>query len=137
MLKYEIVKLATTKILTISISKKLLQVTITNTAKYIKVGRKKTISLKFVSPSQTKSNSNIFILTTDWQQKLICQISILKYLGGSIEEYTNDNLLGDNNPVYIDSNINMDIKVSFNSDKDITGSNLHKKNSEINNDDIF
>lgn len=65
MLKYKIVKLAITKISTIPILKRLLKVTMTNTAKYVKVRRKKTTSLKFVSLSQKKSNSNIFILTTD------------------------------------------------------------------------
>lgn len=122
---------------TIPILKRLLKVTMTNTAKYIKVGWKKTTSLKFISLSQKKSNSNIFILTTDWRQKLVCQKWILEYLDDSIEECTNDNLLDDNNLVYIDSNINMDIEAKFNSNKNITGGNLYKKNPEINNDDMF
>lgn len=45
--------------------------------------------------------------------------------------------MSDNNPTHIDSNIDMDIEAKFNADKDMTGGNLHKKNSEIHIENLF
>lgn len=48
-----------------------------------------------------------------------------------------DNLLADDNLALIDSNSNIDIKAKSNTDKEMTGNNLHKVNFEINIKDLF
>ena len=48
-----------------------------------------------------------------------------------------DDLLDDNNPVHINSNINIDIKAKSNFDKNMTSGNLLKDNSKINIEDLF
>lgn len=54
-----------------------------------------------------------------------------------MEEGADHNLLGNNNPAHINSNIKIDIKVKSKPDEDMTGGNLYKKNSEINIEDLF
>lgn len=61
----------------------------------------------------------------------------LEYSDDSTEKYTDNNLLGDNNLKYIDNNIDMDVKAKSNLDEDMTGGNLHKKNSGINIENLF
>lgn len=48
-----------------------------------------------------------------------------------------NNLLGTNSFIYIDNNIDIDIKVKSNSNKDMTNNNLFEKNSRINIKDLF
>ena len=87
------------------------------------------------------------MLTSAQRQKLAYQKLILKYSNDFIEEDASDNLLGDNllgnnplndnNPAYIDSNINMDIKVKSNPNENITNNNFLEKNFKINIEDLF
>lgn len=58
-------------------------------------------------------------------------------MSGLIEKYVDNNLWGDNNPIHVNSNINIDNKAKFNPDKKITGNNSHEKNSKINIEDLF
>lgn len=55
----------------------------------------------------------------------------------SIEKGANDNLLGNKNPVHINSNIDIDIEAKLNLNKNITNGNLYKENSEINIKNLF
>lgn len=68
---------------------------------------------------------------------MACQKSVLEYSNDLIKEVTNNNILGNDNPAHIDSNINMDTKVKSKPNKKMTGSNVYKKNSEINIEDLF
>lgn len=54
-----------------------------------------------------------------------------------IEKWNNDNLLSDNNFAHIDNDTNIDTEAKFNFNKDITNSNLYKKNSGINIKELF
>lgn len=54
-----------------------------------------------------------------------------------IEKCTNDNLLSNNNLAHIDNKTNIDTKAKFNLNKDITDSNLYKKNSKMNIEELF
>lgn len=57
--------------------------------------------------------------------------SIVEYSNDLIEKGADDDLLHDNNLIYIDNNINIDTKAKLNPDKEMTSDNLYKKNSEI------
>ena len=48
-----------------------------------------------------------------------------------------DDLLGNNSPAHIDSNIDMDTETKSNPDKDITSKNLPEEKSGINIEDLF
>lgn len=48
-----------------------------------------------------------------------------------------DDLLDDNNSAHIDSNIDINLEAKSNFDKNITGGNLLKDNSEINIEHLF
>lgn len=63
--------------------------------------------------------------------------SILEYLDDRIEKSAYNNLLGDNNPIYINGNIDIDTEIKFNPNKEMMSNNLHKKNSAINIKDLF
>lgn len=53
------------------------------------------------------------------------------------DNWLGDDLLGNNNPVYIDSNINIDIKTKSNLDEDMTDSNLLEELFGINIKNLF
>lgn len=103
-------------------------------AKRIKTEQKKFIFPKFVLFSQNNNDLDISILTPIWQQKLVYWKSILKYSNDSIKKEAGDDSLGDNlfgndlldnnNPTHINSDINMDTKTKLNPNKDTTGNNL-------------
>lgn len=54
-----------------------------------------------------------------------------------VENLLGDDLLDDDSPTYINSNIDMDTEVKSNSDEDMTSKNLLEKNSRINIEDLF
>ncbi len=142
MLRCSIVRFITTRVLTTPASKRLLKVAATSMVKRVRTEQKKSIFPEFVSPLQSESNSDIHMLTSTRWQKLACRKSILKYSDDSVEEDTDDdsladNLLGDNSPAHIDSNINIDTKAKSNPDENMTDNNLLEKNSGINNEDSF
>lgn len=72
---------------------------------------------------------------------------MLKYSNNSIKESANDHLLGNNllsdnlldnnNPVYINSNIYMNTKTKSNLDQDMTNYNFLEKNFRINIKNLF
>lgn len=68
---------------------------------------------------------------------LIFWKSILKCLNNLLKEYVNNNLMKNDNCIYIESNININIKLIFNSNKNMTSNNIYEKNFEINIKDLF
>ncbi len=147
MLRYNIVKPATTKVLTTPASKRLLKVTATSTTKQARVEQRKSISLEFVAPSRNVSDLDIPMLTPARRQKLACQKSMLKYSDDSVQEDVRDDSLSDNSlgddpltddsPTHIDSDIDIDTEVKSNPNDDMTGDNLLEENSGINIKDLF
>lgn len=142
MLKYNIIRPATTRVLTTLVSKKSLKVMAINIAKQVKAKQKEFISPEFVFFSRNKSDLDISILILAWWQKLAYWKLMLKYFDNSVEKSANDNLLNDNfsgddlldgnSLAHINSNIDMNIKAKSNSDKDMIGSNFLEENSGIN-----
>ncbi len=116
-------------------------------AKRVRMKKKKFISPKFILLSWNESDLDIPILTPVRLQKLAYEKSILKYSDDSVKENADDNLLSDNflgnnlldddSPTYIDSNINIDTKAKLNSVEDMTSDKLLEENSEINIEDLF
>ncbi len=147
MLRYNIVRPATTKVLTTLASKRSLKVAATSMAKRARAEQRKSISPEFVALSRNESDSDIPMLTPARRQKLAHRKSILKYSDDFVEEDAGDdslgdNLLGDNplnddSPAHIDSDIDMDTEANSNPDEDITGDNLLEENSGINIEDLF
>ena len=58
-------------------------------------------------------------------------------LDDSKEENTNENFMDDNNPIHIDSKVNMNIKTKSNSNENMANNNLDKELSEINIEDLL
>ncbi len=147
MLRYNIVRLATTKILTTPTSKRSLKAVVTSTAKQARAEQRKSISPEFVALSRNESDSDISMLTPARQQKLARRRSMLKYSDDSVEKDAGDDLLGDDlldddplsddSPAHINSNIDMDTKAKSNPDEDMTGDNLLEENSGINIEELF
>ena len=147
MLRYNIVRLATTRVLTMLISKRSLKVAATSTAKQVKPKQENSISPKFILLLQNESDLDIFLLTLARRQKLAHQKSILKYFDDFVKEGAGDDLLGnnllgndllsDNSPIHINKNSDIDTKANSNPNKDIIGNNLLEKNFGINIEDLF
>ncbi len=147
MLRYNIVRPAITKVLTMPASKRSLKVVVTSTAKRARAEQRKSISPEFVAFSRNESDLDIPMLTSARRRKLARRKSMLKYSDDSVEEDGGDDSLGDNllgddllsddSLAHIDSDIDMDTEAKLNPDEDMTGNNLLEENSGINIEDLF
>ncbi len=147
MLRYNIIRPATTKVLTTPVSKRSLKVAATSMAKRARAEQRKSISVEFVPSSRNESDSDILILTLARRQKLARQKSMLKYSDYSVKENASDDSLGDdslgddplgdNNFAHIDSDIDMDTETKSNPNENMTDNNLLEENSGINIENLF